>query len=32
MAMKLKIKLKKSEVLSPTFNIVFEYEIKDFTD
>ena len=23
--------LKKSEVLSPTFNIVFEYEIKDFT-
>tara|TARA_Y100000590_G_scaffold428867_1_gene540752 strand:+ start:139 stop:585 length:447 start_codon:yes stop_codon:yes gene_type:complete len=24
-------KLKKSEVLSPTFNIVFEYEIKDFT-
>ena len=23
-------KLKKSEVLSPTFNIVFEYEIKDF--
>ena len=24
-------KLKKSEVLSPTFNIVFEYEIKKFT-
>tara|TARA_B100000965_G_C19327928_1_gene641661 strand:+ start:70 stop:516 length:447 start_codon:yes stop_codon:yes gene_type:complete len=24
-------KLKKSEVLSPTFNIVFEYKIKDFT-
>ena len=24
-------KLKKSEVLSPTFNIVFEYQIKDFT-
>jgi tRNA threonylcarbamoyl adenosine modification protein YjeE len=24
-------KLKKSEVLSPTFNIVFEYEIKEFT-
>ena len=24
-------KLKKSEVLSPTFNIVFEYNIKDFT-
>ena len=24
-------KLKKSEVLSPTFNIVFEYEINDFT-
>jgi len=24
-------KLKKSEVLSPTFNIVFEYDIKDFT-
>ena len=23
-------KLKKSEVLSPTFNIVFEYDIKDF--
>ena len=23
--------LKKSEVLSPTFNIVFEYEIKEFT-
>ena len=23
-------KLKKSEVLSPTFNIVFEYKIKDF--
>ena len=23
--------LKKSEVLSPTFNIVFEYDIKDFT-
>ncbi len=23
-------KLKKSEVLSPTFNIVFQYEIKDF--
>ena len=23
-------KLKKSEVLSPTFNIVFEYEIKEF--
>ena len=23
--------LKKSEVLSPTFNIVFEYKIKDFT-
>ena len=22
--------LKKSEVLSPTFNIVFEYDIKDF--
>ena len=26
-----KKKLKKSEVLSPTFNIVFEYEIKKFT-
>ena len=26
-----KKKLKKSEVLSPTFNIVFEYEIKEFT-
>ena len=26
-----KKKLKKSEVLSPTFNIVFEYDIKDFT-
>ena len=26
-----KKKIKKSEVLSPTFNIVFEYEIKDFT-
>ena len=25
-------KIKKSEVLSPTFNIVFEYKIKDFTD
>ena len=24
-------KIKKSEVLSPTFNIVFEYEIKKFT-
>ena len=24
-------KLKKSEVLSPTFNIVFEYDIEDFT-
>ena len=24
-------RLKKSEVLSPTFNIVFEYKIKDFT-
>ena len=24
-------KLKKSEILSPTFNIVFEYEIKKFT-
>ena len=24
-------KIKKSEVLSPTFNIVFEYKIKDFT-
>ena len=24
-------KLKKSEVLSPTFNIVFEYDIRDFT-
>ena len=24
-------KLKKSEVLSPTFNIVFEYQVKDFT-
>ena len=24
-------KIKKSEVLSPTFNIVFEYEIKEFT-
>ena len=24
-------KIKKSEVLSPTFNIVFEYDIKDFT-
>jgi tRNA threonylcarbamoyladenosine biosynthesis protein TsaE len=24
-------KLKRSEVLSPTFNIVFEYEIKEFT-
>ena len=24
-------KLKKSEVLSPTFNIVFEYEIKELT-
>ena len=24
-------KLKKSEILSPTFNIVFEYQIKDFT-
>ena len=23
-------KIKKSEVLSPTFNIVFEYEIKEF--
>ena len=23
--------LKKSEVLSPTFNIIFEYDIKDFT-
>ena len=26
-----KSSLKKSEVLSPTFNIVFEYEIKNFT-
>ena len=25
-----KKKLKKSEVLSPTFNIVFEYDVKDF--
>ena len=24
-------KIKKSEILSPTFNIVFEYDIKDFT-
>ena len=24
-------KLKKSEVLSPTFNIVFEYDVKEFT-
>ena len=24
-------KLKKSEVLSPTFNIVFQYDIRDFT-
>ena len=24
-------KLKKSEILSPTFNIVFEYEVKKFT-
>ena len=24
-------KLKKSEVLSPTFNIVFQYDMKDFT-
>ena len=24
-------KLRKSEVLSPTFNIIFEYDIKDFT-
>ena len=24
-------RLKKSEVLSPTFNILFEYDIKDFT-
>jgi len=24
-------KIKKSEILSPTFNIVFEYEIKEFT-
>ena len=24
-------KLKKSEILSPTFNIVFEYQIKEFT-
>ena len=24
-------KLKKSEVLSPTFNILFQYDIKDFT-
>ena len=24
-------KIKKSEVLSPTFNIVFEYDIKEFT-
>ena len=24
-------KLKKSEILSPTFNIVFEYDIKEFT-
>ena len=24
-------KLRKSDVLSPTFNIVFEYDIKDFT-
>ena len=23
--------IKKSEILSPTFNIVFEYDIKDFT-
>ena len=29
--MKLKKKIKKSEVLSPTFNIVFEYDIKKFT-
>ena len=27
----LKNKIKKSEVLSPTFNIVFEYDIKAFT-
>ena len=27
----IKNKIKKSEVLSPTFNIVFEYDIKDFT-
>ena len=26
-----KLLLKKSEVLSPTFNIVFQYDIKDFT-
>ena len=25
------VKIKKSEVLSPTFNIVFEYQIKKFT-
>ena len=25
------VKIKKSEVLSPTFNIVFEYAIKEFT-
>ena len=25
------LKIKKSEVLSPTYNIVFEYEIKEFT-
>ena len=25
------VKIKKSEVLSPTFNIVFEYDIKEFT-
>ena len=24
-------KLKKSEILSPTFNIVFEYQVKEFT-
>ena len=29
--MKKKKKLKESEVLSPTFNIVFEYDVKEFT-
>ena len=29
--LELKNKLKKSEVLSPTFNIVFEYNITDYT-